>query len=173
MRFLPLLLLTATTSPLLATAQTTPPTLAQALTAHANLTSLANLLKTHLLEFQQELEQYNSSYPITFLAPSNTAFTNVVGNPIIGPTIQSGDAGPIENVLRYHVIPGQAIMSTTLNASFEFLPTLLESGNLTNVTGGQRIGGVLQGGTPPEMVFVSGESSRSVVIVEDITFAGG
>ncbi|RMX75498.1 hypothetical protein D0869_11568, partial [Hortaea werneckii] len=42
-----------------------------------------------------------------------------------------------------------------------------------SVTGGQRVGAVLQGGDPPQIVFTSGQSTRSVVSKQDIEFKGG
>lgn len=168
---LSLLLLTACAAHL-STAQSNL-SLTDALAAHANLSSLSTLLKSKAPQLLTQLETYTSAHPITLLAPSNSAFENVVNNPILGPTIASNNVAAIENVLRYHVLPAQQLTSSSLNGTFKFFPTMLTSNNLTNVTGGQRIGGVLQGGEPPEIVFVSGESSRSVVLVEDIMFAGG
>jgi uncharacterized surface protein with fasciclin (FAS1) repeats len=146
--------------------------LSDLLSTHANLSSLNSLLTTQLPDLLTGLEGYNSSNQITILAPSDQAFANVPNVDVIGPAWTNNDTAELRDVLLYHALPG-AHTPQSLNSSFHFLPTLFQSSNQTNVTGGQRIGAVLQSGNPPEIVFVSGESTRSVATEQDVAFSGG
>ena len=52
--------------------------------------------------------------------------------------------------------------SSSFNESFKFLPTWLTDASYTNVTGGQKLPVVDQGGT--EVVFVTGLGERSTLV---------
>jgi len=149
------------------------PALNDVLTATANLSSFQGILKTQYPELLTALEAYDANTnPITILGPSNAAFDKIPYYDVIGPAWASKNATQIENILNYQLIPGNHD-SKSLNSSFQFLETQLQGGGIANVTGGQRIGAVLQPGAQPQVVFISGESSRSIVTQADIAFAGG
>jgi len=117
----------------------------------------------------KQLEAYDTSNSITLIAPSNEAFDNTQYSTVVGPAFANNDTAAIEDILNYHMIPGNH-SSASYNGSFQFLPTLLTN---CSVIGGQRVGAVLQGNQPPVIVYVSGQSSRSLVIQQDIAFVGG
>ena len=133
----------------------------------------------NLSSFSDALTKYNpdlltqigsSSSPITILAPSNAAFAKTIYYPVIGPAFSHDDIGAIKAILDYHVVVGNH-SSSSLLPTFQYFPTWLTNSSFTNVTDGQRVGGVMQGGT--EMFWVSGQSNRSPVITTDISFEGG
>lgn len=147
--------------------------LGDVLSSQKNLSSFNELLTTQLTDLLDELERYDAEDdPITILAPSNRAFDMLPNVQTIGQAISDNNTAELENVMRYHVLSG-IHSSQTLNSSFSFETSLLTAKNFTSVTGGQRVGAVLQGGEPPQIVFTSGQSTRSVVSKEDIAFKGG
>ncbi|KAK0921685.1 hypothetical protein LTR91_004443 [Friedmanniomyces endolithicus] len=151
------------------------PSLSDVLSTTANLSSLNALLTAQLPDLLKTLEGYDSNTnPVTLIAPSNDAFLRLPDTPMLGPAFSDNDTVQINNFMLYHVVPGLH-PSTSLNkdGSFQFLDTMLTSNNWTNVTGGQRVGAVLQGDAPPIVVFTSGLSTRSVVTNQDIEFTGG
>ncbi|KAK0933804.1 hypothetical protein LTR29_014607 [Friedmanniomyces endolithicus] len=151
------------------------PSLSDVLSTTANLSSLNALLTAQLPDLLKTLEGYDSNTnPVTLIAPSNDAFLRLPDTPLLGPAFSDNDTVQINNFMLYHVVPGLH-PSTSLNkdGSFQFLDTMLTSNNWTNVTGGQRVGAVLQGDAPPIVVFTSGLSTRSVVTNQDIDFTGG
>ncbi|KAK3071996.1 hypothetical protein LTR53_007626 [Teratosphaeriaceae sp. CCFEE 6253] len=151
------------------------PSLSDVLSKTANLSSFNDLLSNQMPDILKLLDGYDSSTnPITLLAPNNRAFGRVPYTDVLGQAFADNDTAQISNMLSYHMIPGLH-SSETLNKdqSFQFLPTMLTSNNWTNVTGGQRIGAVLQGNEPPIVVFISGLSTRSIVVDQDIEFKGG
>jgi transforming growth factor-beta-induced protein len=148
------------------------PSFNDVLTQHQNLSRLTTLLDSFpsLLSL---IQNQPSSNPITVLAPSNAAFSKTVYYPILGPAFSSNDVGAIQNILIYHVIPGLHD-SKSLQPQFQYFSTWLNSPTMSNVTGGQRVGGVMQSGT--QMVWTSGQQSRSTVTEKgamDIAFSGG
>lgn len=149
------------------------PALEKALAAQKNLSSLHSLLTEQMPDLMDELDQYSfDENPITILAPSNAAFDMLPNVQTIGQAIADNKTPELENIFRYHVLEGLH-WSQNLNSSFNFYPSLLTRKSFTNVTGGQRVGAVLQSGEPPEIVFTSGLSTRSVASKQDITFKGG
>ncbi|KAK1070304.1 hypothetical protein LTR74_004220 [Friedmanniomyces endolithicus] len=151
------------------------PSLSDVLSTTANLSSLNALLTAQLPDLLKTLEGYDSNTnPVTLIAPSNDAFLRLPDTPLLGPAFSDNDTVQINNFMLYHVVPGLH-PSTSLNkdGSFQFLDTMLTSNNWTNVTGGQRVGAVLQGDAPPIVVFTSALSTRSVVTNQDIEFTGG
>jgi transforming growth factor-beta-induced protein len=150
------------------------PSLIDALNAYGNATNITNLLQNEYPDFLKLLDSATDADPITFLAPSDIAFGRIPYTDILGQAFQDNNTVEINDILTYHVLPGE-LTSQSINGSFSFPPTLLTSKNWTTVTGGQRIGAVLQGNNPPLVVFVSGEGTRSVVNEkgQDIKFAGG
>ncbi|KAI7339160.1 hypothetical protein KC315_g1373 [Hortaea werneckii] len=131
--------------------------LGDVLSSQKNLSSFNELLTTQLTDLLDELERYDAEDdPITILAPSNHAFDMLPNVQTIGRAIGDNNTAELENIMRYHVLPG-IHSSQTLNSSFSFETSLLTAKNFTSVTGGQRVGAVLQGGEPPQIVFTSGQ----------------
>jgi len=153
-------------------AQADVPTLSDALTATADLSTLHDLLTSQYPDLLKKLEASDSKSPITLCAPSNAAFDKIQNSDIVGPALANNDTATVENILNYHVIPGEHT-SKTLTSSFQFLRTLLVDPSETGVSGGQRVAAVLQSGDPPEIVFVSGEGTRAVVSQQDIASREG
>jgi transforming growth factor-beta-induced protein len=151
----------------------TPPSFRDVLSSHKNLSTLKNVLSDSHPSLLSLIAAQPSSNPITVLAPSNEAFAKTTYYPILGPAFDHGDVDAIQNILSYHVIAGYH-PSTSLLPQFQYFPTWLSNGTFSNVTGGQRVGGVMQSGK--QMVWTSGQSSRSIVTEPDgmdIVFAGG
>lgn len=150
------------------------PSLSDVLSKTANLSSLNDLLTNQMPDFLKMLEGYDGTNSITLLAPSDIAFGRIPYTDVLGQAFSDNDTAQINNIMLNHIIPGLHNSETlNQNSSFQFLPTMLTSNNWTNVTGGQRIGAVLQGNSPPTIVFTSGLSTRSVVAVQDVEFNGG
>ncbi|KAE8450835.1 hypothetical protein EG329_005748 [Mollisiaceae sp. DMI_Dod_QoI] len=105
--------------------------------------------------------------PITILAPSNGAFIKFLASP--SGLAASKDTNMVTALLQYHVLNG-FFSSSTFIATEQFLPTLLTNTTFTNVTGGQVVGGVLNGKT---VQLMSGLKEMSTVTTADIMFTGG
>ncbi|KAF2166454.1 hypothetical protein M409DRAFT_23094 [Zasmidium cellare ATCC 36951] len=169
---------------LLANAQQPPSnrstaSLTEVLSQHANLSSFQSLLETQFPAILKALDTFDAtSDPITILAPNNDAFDSLVNSPLLSGPFANNDTAYISKVIAYHSIMGEWT-SNTLNTSFQWLPTMTSGTNFSLVEGGQRVGGVLQPGDKNssfyewEIVWVSGESTRSVVTVQDVPFKGG
>ena len=147
------------------------------LISRPNLSGTAYILPFHtnsLYTYNPDLLTYisaqTSDKPITVLAPSNAAFAKTVYYSIIGPAFSDKDVPLIKSILDYHVVDGNH-PSTNLLPTFQYFETHLTNSSYCNVTGGQRVGGVMQSGTI--MIWTSGQSNRSPVIEMDIEFAGG
>ncbi|TKA67859.1 hypothetical protein B0A55_08410 [Friedmanniomyces simplex] len=151
------------------------PSLSDILSTTANLSSLNDLLTNQMPDLLKLLEGYDSNTnPVTLLAPSDDAFMRIPYTDVLGQAFSDNDTAQIKNFMLYHIVPGLHSSETlNKNGSFQYLPTMLTSNNWTNVTGGQRVGAVLQGNDPPIVVFTSGLSTRSVVSQQDIEFKGG
>ena len=149
---------------------TTLPTLSQALTLTPNISSFTDLLTNSFPDvFSILSSQQESLQPITILVPSDDAFKRIP-NSALGPAFMANDTELIRNALLYHVLPGNH-PSTSFTQSFQFLPTWLVDAASTNVSGGQRVGVVVQG--EKDVIFVSGTGTRSNVDQADIGFSGG
>lgn len=148
------------------------PSFENALASHQNLSNFLELLRYTAPSVLKQINDATSDNPITVLAPSNEAFKRIPYVDVLAPAWANNDTAAITAITQYHVIPG-TWTSKNLNGSFEFLPTLLRNQSWTTVTGGQRIGAVLPGAIVPQVVFVSGQSTRSVVSKEGIQFKGG
>ncbi|KAK3673318.1 hypothetical protein LTR78_006863 [Recurvomyces mirabilis] len=162
--------LLALAAPLLVSAA---PSLTDVLANHPNLTQLNQLLTTNMPDFLKNLQ--NTPEPFTFIAPNDHAFIRVPYTDVLGQAFNNKDyEGDITNILNYHVLPGaHPTSSMNKNGSFQFLSTSLGNQNWSAVTGGQKIGAVLQGNNPPQLVFTSGLSTRSSVVDQDVEFDGG
>jgi uncharacterized surface protein with fasciclin (FAS1) repeats len=147
------------------------PSFSDVLSKHENLTTFKNTLENSYPELLARLEkQTSSSSPITILAPNNDAFSKATYYPVVGPAFDNGDMVTIQNILNYHVVLG-SVSSDDLLPTFQYFPTWLNNATMSNVTAGQRIGGVMQ--NEKEMIWVSAQSSRSPAVETDIEFAGG
>ena len=147
-------------------------TLTDVLSQNANLSSFQSLLTDQFPQLLQTLETFNADNQITVLAPSNHAFDSIVYSDVLKAAFASNASTDLDNLVSYHVLPGNW-NSETLNSSFQFLPTMTSGSNISAVTGGQRVGAVLQGGEPREIVFTSAAGTRSVATTKDIPFVGG
>lgn len=146
------------------------PSFSDVLSSHENLTTFKNTLQSDYPDLLSRLNAQTSSSPITILAPSNNAFAKTTYYPVLGPAFNNHDLVAIQNILNYHVLNGSHT-SKDLITQFQYFPTWLNNATFSNVTLGQRVGGVMQGGT--DMIWTSGESARSTVSEADIPFAGG
>ncbi|KAI5358484.1 putative FAS1 domain-containing protein [Septoria linicola] len=153
--------------------------LSEVLAAYANLSSFDTLMREQLPELLKVLdEDHDAEYnPITVLAPSNRALDRIQYNPALNKIWAENDTVAMSRVIGYHILGGKWT-SETLDTSFSFLPSMTVGTNFSGVTGGQRVGAVLQNGDPEkgfksEIVFLSGAAERSVVSIQDIPFAGG
>ncbi|OCL10205.1 FAS1 domain-containing protein, partial [Glonium stellatum] len=146
------------------------PSFSDVLSSHKNLTTFKNTLQSAYPDLLSRLDALTLSSPVTVLAPSNNAFAKTTYYPVLGPAFDNYDLVAIQNILNYHVLNGSHA-SKDLITQFQFFPTWLNNATFSNVTNGQRVGGVMQGST--DMIWLSGESTRSSVSEADIPFAGG
>lgn len=146
------------------------PTFQQVLNTNGNLTSFNSSLVKFYPELTTFIGKQTSDSPITVLAPSNAAFDKTVYYPIIGPAFSNNDRETIRALFDIHVVLGNH-PSSSLLPTFQYFPTHLTNASYANVTGGQRVGAVMQSGK--EMFWTSGQSNRSPVIQQDIAFEGG
>ncbi|OCK80871.1 FAS1 domain-containing protein [Lepidopterella palustris CBS 459.81] len=146
------------------------PSFKDVLSSTANLSTFLNTLQNSYPDLLAQLNSLPSSSPVTILAPNNDAFAKTVYYPVVGPAFSNGDEAAIQNILIYHVVNGSH-SSKDLLPTFQYFPTWLSNATFANVTGGQRVGGVLQNGK--EVIFTSGQSTRSRALQADIAFAGG
>ncbi|ETI28886.1 hypothetical protein G647_01338 [Cladophialophora carrionii CBS 160.54] len=97
----------------------------------ANTTELSNLT-TYLGLFPDLVGQLSSSQNITLLAPNNEAFSRFL-NSSAGAALAQNDTDLIQALFTYHVLEGAYPNFTDV----QFIPTLLQPPQFTNVTGGQ------------------------------------
>ena len=126
------------------------------LEGNKNLTQFTKLLTSYgdiyaNLSFQQD---------VTVLAPSNAAF-NKIPYSSLNSAFQNNQRDIIRSILQYHILPSVQT-SESYNGSFKFTPTWLYNQSVTNITGGQVVGGVAQAGNVN--IFTSGLGSRSTLI---------
>jgi transforming growth factor-beta-induced protein len=151
--------------------QNSAPSLNDLLAEQKNLSSFSDFLTNSLPDLLSELvAQEASRQPITILAPSNAAFDKIPYYSVIGPAWGKGNLDAQREVMKYHILPGD-ITTDVLLPTFQFFPTWLTNSTFSNVTDGQRVGAVMQGGKL--LFFVSGISNRSPSTITDLKFAGG
>ncbi|CAK1368270.1 hypothetical protein CB0940_11060 [Cercospora beticola] len=154
--------------------------LSEVLAAHTNLSSFSTLLTEQLPITLKAIEEgHDAEYnPITVLALSNRALDRIQYNPALSAIWANNDTTEMSRVIAYHVLLGKWT-TDTLSTNFTFLPSMTIGSNFSNVSGGQRVGAVLQNGNPDtpeykwELVFISGAAERSVASIQDIPFSGG
>lgn len=106
-----------------------------------NLTGLAGFLG----QVPQVATALSQATNFTLLAPSNAVFAALANpNNTVGAALLANPSswGPL---LQYHLLQGVYYASQFTNRS-AFVPTALMNTSYTNVTGGQRVQGVLAGG---------------------------
>ena len=144
--------------------------LQQVLSSTKNVSSFNDLLTNSYPDILSVLSaQQESQQPITIIVPSDEAFGRIP-NSVLGPAFSNNDTAAIRSILQYHILPGSH-GSDTFTSSFQFLPTWLTDTTYTNVSGGQRVGVVVQ--NKQDIVFTSGGGTRSNVEQADIAFTGG
>ena len=147
------------------------PSFKDLLAKQENLTTFSDFLKETLPDVLSKINaQEKSGEPITILAPSNAAFDKIPYYSVIGPAWAASDVDAQREIIKYHILPGD-ITTKVLLPTFQFFPSWLTNTKFANVTNGQRVGAVMQGGKL--LFFVSGESNRSPSTVRDLKFAGG
>ena len=107
----------------------------------------------------------NASSNITIFAPTNSAFNNLSNDDPVSQAVANEDANAVAAVLAYHVAMGKypasaaaevpTFVHTLLNDTYE-----VQGAALTNVTGGQNIGLILNG---KNVQVLSGELTVSTV----------
>lgn len=94
---------------------------------------------------------------ITIVAPSNEAFVKFIQGP--GRAF-ANNTRAVEQLLAYHVLDG-LVPSSDFSATPAFVPTLLNTPTLTNVTDGQVVEGVVNG---TDVEIISGLKQVSKVV---------
>lgn len=152
--------------------------LADVLKKHENMSMYSDLLHQQFPAILKTFDSYEADTdPVTLLVPSNHAFEQMQYSDILSPAFANNDTAFLKQVIAYHTLGG-SWTSKTLNTSFMFLPSMTRGSNFSAVTGGQRVGAVLQPPNPNttfehEMVFTSQAGTRSVATFQDISFKGG
>jgi len=105
---------------------------------------------------------------ITIFAPSNEAFSKLK---ISTPSIADSARNPaiITALLQYHVLSSK-VMASGFTGSPRFAATMLAGAPSANVTGGQKVELVLEGG---RATVTSGFKQAAVVTKADLVFDGG
>ncbi|KAK4987995.1 hypothetical protein LTR50_004214 [Elasticomyces elasticus] len=111
----------------------------------------------------------SSASNITILAPSNAAFAKAMNSTAGMAAAAAAMPDVIAALLQYHVING-TYPASAFTRTPAFVPTLLQNSSYTNVTGGQRVEGYVNGSS---VVIVSGALAKSMVVTPDVKFNGG
>ncbi|KAH6855218.1 FAS1 domain-containing protein [Chaetomium sp. MPI-CAGE-AT-0009] len=141
---------------------------AQSLTSIlANNNATLNTLTSLLALVPDVVETLSTAQNITILAPSDTAFANLMArNPRSAELMRNPRA--LAGVLQYHVLMGR-FLSSDFSPTPKFPSTLLTA-PFANVTDGQKAGLVMVNGTAT--VF-SGYKQVATVATADVDFDGG
>ncbi|OAP62368.1 hypothetical protein AYL99_04571 [Fonsecaea erecta] len=129
-----------------------------------NTPALSNLL-SYLELFPSLTTTLGSLQNITILAPNNNAFARLL-NSSAGAALVQNDTSAIQALLTYHVLNG----TYTDFSDKQFIPTLLEPSQFTNVTGGQVIEAI---SNKDQVAFVSGLLNGASVSGDPVDFTGG
>ncbi|KIW30456.1 uncharacterized protein PV07_06198 [Cladophialophora immunda] len=130
----------------------------------ANTPELSNLT-SYLGLFPDLTATLASLKNITLLAPNNNAFARLL-NSSAGAALVQNDTSAIQALFTYHVLNGTY-------ADFsdkQFVPTLLQPSQFTNVTGGQVVEAV---SNKNQAVFISGLLNNASVSSGPVNFSGG
>ncbi|KAH8811620.1 FAS1 domain-containing protein [Xylogone sp. PMI_703] len=152
---------------------------AAAVNAQSNLEDLGSLLSSQknlstfyglIQKYPQVLLQIPSSGGVTLVVPSNDAFDKLPFSSL-KTAFDNNDVDVITNVLEYHILPGVHTAKSLTPGVPLFVHSLLSNSSYTNVTGGQVVETIKQGGDV--VVYVSGSGSRSTLTQADQLFNGG
>lgn len=100
---------------------------------------------------------------VTILVPNDEAFAKIPYEyASLNDAFTNNDTSYITNLIQYHILQGSKTASELTPGTPVFIPTLLTSSNFTNVTGGQRVENIKQGGDV--VLVVSGKGTRSTVV---------
>ncbi|KIW98519.1 uncharacterized protein Z519_00180 [Cladophialophora bantiana CBS 173.52] len=138
---------------------------AQDLTTLLTSTPELSNLTSYLGLFPELTATLASLQNITLLAPNNNAFTKLLNSPA-GAALVQNDTTMIQALFTYHVLNGTY-------ADFgdrQFVPTLLQPPQFTNVTGGQVVEAVTN---ENRVSLVSGLLSNASVSSGPVNFTGG
>jgi uncharacterized surface protein with fasciclin (FAS1) repeats len=130
----------------------------------ANRTELSNLT-TYLGLFPDLVGQLASLQNITLLAPNNDAFARLL-NSSAGAALVQNDTTLIQALFTYHVLEG----TYTNFTDTQFIPTLLQPPQFTNVTGGQVVEAVAGDNST---AFFSGLLNNASSIGSPLNYTGG
>ena len=135
-----------------------------ALTTVASAQSLASVLAATpelsklvsvAMQFPDLVKFLSTTKDLTILAPTNEALESYLS--------RNGSSIPpkvLEEVLTYHVLQG-VVPASAFETTPAFIPTLLDSPTLTNVSGGQVVEGFVKG---KNIEIVSGLQRVSTVV---------
>ncbi|KAH6628636.1 methyltransferase TYW3-domain-containing protein [Chaetomium tenue] len=133
----------------------------------ANNNATLSTLSALLALVPDVVQTLSTAQNITILAPSNTAFANLMArNPRSAELMRNPRA--LAGVLQYHVLIGR-LLASDFSPAPKFPSTLLTT-PFSNVTNGQNVGLVMVNGTGK--VF-SGYKQIATVVTADIEFDGG
>lgn len=96
------------------------------------------------------------------LIPNNDAFDRIKYGHPLHDIFDRKDNYSIENVLDYHILQGARTAAQLVPGTPAFIPTMLDDTKFTNVTGGQVVENIKQGGDT--VIIVSGRGERSTVL---------
>ncbi|KIX95958.1 uncharacterized protein Z520_08213 [Fonsecaea multimorphosa CBS 102226] len=130
----------------------------------ANTPELSNLT-SYLALFPDLTAKLASLQNITVLAPNNNAFARLAHSSA-GAALVQNDTSAIQALLTYHVLDG----THTDFSDKQFVPTLLQPPQFTNVTGGQVVEAT---STKNQTAFVSGLLNNASVSSGPVNFTGG
>jgi len=126
------------------------------LVARHVLTSPATALISNNTAISNSIGQLSN---ITILAPSNEALNTLISGADAATAAMLAMPDFIQAVLSYHIVNG-TYYASAFSETPAFVPTILMNETFTNVTGGQRVEGVLDDG---KVVIRSGLGMESTV----------
>jgi len=159
-------LVLAAASVAVAQEQTQLPTLTEALASqNETLSTLISLISNNTA-ISNSIGQLSN---ITILAPSNEALNTLISGADAATAAMLAMPDFIQAVLSYHIVNG-TYYASAFSETPAFVPTILMNETYTNVTGGQRVEGVLDDG---KVVIRSGLGMESTVTSANLNFTGG
>ncbi|KAH7032694.1 FAS1 domain-containing protein [Microdochium trichocladiopsis] len=142
------------------------PSLTEALASqNETLSTLISLISNNTA-VSQSIGQLSN---ITILAPNNEALNSLISNADPATAMMLAQPDFIQAVLSYHILNG-TYYGSNFTETAAFVPTALTNETYTNVTGGQRVEGVVQDGN---VVLYSGLRLNSTVVTANLNFTGG
>lgn len=140
------------------------------LTAVLSGTPELSTLTSVVTQFPELVEALLSASNITILAPSNTAFEQLLASDA-GAPIRANDSAAIQALLSYHVLVGAYSASSITEDEPGHVPTLLmENPQFANVSTGQVVQLTRE---DDQVIAISGLQGRSSVSTANVPFTGG